>query len=631
MTEKVDLMQGAKGIDSGTKIEDSEEMREVKMILQWGAEATAARAPQFNMWDELMNAYKGKTWKGKAWVSSQPKTAGGREAPELNIIRSTIQSILPILTDAEPGFTPIPRKPESHEFAEMLGDYIETNWTNQSMPIKIVEVLTDQEIFNIGIMKVTWDRELEDGQGDLKYESKDPKNILTPKGASDFDRDCKYVIEKIQKPVGEWRAIFPKKAHLIKADKTGSDPKDKPMGGLGDGTLQLVSPVDRDRNKTNRSESLPTDQLEMAEGWECWYTDDAVEEHELEDQDGKKTGEKVKKKKFPNGHLTTILPNQKVLLQSVRNPYEGPQSNCYVRFVDTILPRCIYGEGQAEPLLQINKMLNKTVQGVMEYIKLMSNAVWILDKTSGVNKNKLTNRHGLIVTKEPGTEVRRDMAAPLNDTPFKMIELLKQFGDITSGVQDVTQGRKPKGVTAAEAIAQLEEAAQTRIRLKERNLNNSLAQMARMSINRILQFVRANRFQRLSGDGVKPPDFIEFNIEEVPPGEEMLPIKQINRRKVVWEVDDGTGKGQYVKQDVESAQSTQTVFDVEVATGSSMPLQKINRTNIAFKLRNNGDLSRKDLLETLDFPKAEQVLQNVEEEQLKVAQQQAALQPQPGV
>lgn len=615
---KVDLNLGSQGINPDQKAEDSEEMKEIKMILSWGASAQKERSPIQSTWKEKENAYKGRLWKARTWSNTNPQTAGGKEAPEMNIVRSTIQSILPILTDQQPGFSPIPKKPESFDFAEMLGDYIDVNWDLQSMPIKIVEVLTDQSIYDIGIMKVTWNKELQDGQGDLQYESKDPNNILVNKGASDFDRDCKYVIEKMNKTVGEWRSIFPEQASRIHADQSGETPE-KNQGAIGDGTIQLVSPVDRDRNKEGRTSAVPDDSNMTAEGWEVWYQDDAVEEYELDQEDG--TKKKVKRKKFPNGHLTTILPNTKVRLQSVRNPYEGTQHNPYVRFVDTIVPRSIYGEGQAGPLMPINKMLNKTVQSVMEYLKLMANPVWIMDKTAGVNKNKITNRTGLIIEKEPGTEVRRDFPESLPATVFQFIELLMKFSDIISGVQDVTQGRKPKGVTAAEAIAQLEEAAQTRIRLKERNLNNSLGQLARMAINRILQFVRSNRFQRTSGkNGVNPPDFIEFNIEEVSPGENMESSKRINRRKIVWDVKEG----KYVPQDIQSAESTQTVFDVEVASGSAMPLQKTNRSNLAMRLRQQQDLSLEGLFEALDLPNAEEEINRIRKEQEELLQAQSA-------
>lgn len=614
--EKADLNAGP--IQKVTTNSGPKKQSQVEMILKWHKDAKKWRSNFDCNWKMWLNAYKGQTWNSgdTSATGFQQKTSNLKQQPEINIIRSTIQSTIPILTDNRPGFNPIPPQPADYSFSKMLGEQVESIWDRQSMPIKIVEIITDMEILNHAVAKVTWDTELEDGLGDVKIEVVNPDNIYVPRGTIDFDRNCGFVIERFYKQIGELKRKFPKKADKIRSDSTSQDKKDQGWKGSAmDGTMTVVSPVDQDSNKVDNKAPDLADSNEIVEVWEVWYQDSTLEDYELE------TGEKGKRKKYPNGHLVTMLPNQKLELQSVRNPYEGTQWNPYVNFVDTIVPRCIYGEGQAEPLMDVQKVINKTCQNILEIMRLMSNPVWIGDKTAGVNWKKITNKIGLILLKEKGSELKRDFPPGIDRSLFEVLQTWMRFADIVSGIQDVTQGRKPAGVTAAEAIETLQEAAQTRIRLKERNLNQSLSKMAKMIINRVLQYYRGVRYQRIAGENIETPDFIEFNIEPIEiDGDEGV---QMTKKRIVWDAE----AQQYIEapEGLTTAQSTKTSFDVEVASGSSMPFQKAQRASVAFRLFDAGVLSAEGLLDSVDWPDKDKELQRMEERQAA----QAAAQPAP--
>jgi hypothetical protein len=53
-----------------------------------------------------------------------------------------------------------------------------------------------------------------------------------------------------------------------------------------------------------------------------------------------------------------------------------------------------------------------------------------------------------------------------------MLQSFQQMTDTVSGIHDITQGRNPSGVTASRAIAQLQEASQQVIRVKEREVGS---------------------------------------------------------------------------------------------------------------------------------------------------------------
>lgn len=612
MGQGASLMKGANAViedpqSAASILQPDEEVREIKMILGWQREAANNRKQFDKSWGERRKAYKGKTWQAQ-------KGSEAKQMPEMNLIRVVVQTILPILTDANPGFNVLPRDPTDIKFTQMLSDSLDSLWDRLGMPIRIIEVLMDQSILDNGVLKVFWNPDLEDGKGDIDIEVKDPENIWVNKGAIDFDRECKVVIERIVKTVGEWKRLFPDKADRIHGDST-SEQKQKEESERPTSEVTLVSPVDQDKNKNADAGESVGDDNSYAEGWEVWYQDDSVEEFDLEGDDGVK--ETKLRKKFPNGHLTTLLPWQKLILQSVENPNEGPNFNPYVRFVDTIMPRQFYGEGLVESLIDIQKMLNKVAQTIVEYMRLMSNPIWIADKTSGVNWEKVTNKVGLIILKEAGSEVRRDIPPPIPGYIFEFFRLLQSFSNEVSGVHDVTQGRKPAGVTAAEAIETLQEAAHTRVRLKERNMQVSLSKLAKLVIAMMLQKYRAPRYHRVAGADSEVPSFVEFGIDDRTEDGSLT----INRR--TWAYDPAQGK--YVATPLEQAQAVKGLFDVKVQAGTSMPFAKASRSNLAIRLAEGGFIDQKALLDTLEWDKGDEVVARMKEE----AQAAAAAQPQP--
>lgn len=591
-----------------------EELREIKMIKAWHMEADNDRQQYAKHWPERRKAYKGKTW-------SNVKSSNMKQQPEMNLIRIVVQTILPILTDANPGFGVLPKDPTDIKFVQMLSDALDSLWERLGMPIRIIEVLMDQSILDCGILKVYWNPDLEDGRGDIDIEVKDPENIWVNKGAIDFDRECKYVIERVIRTVGEWKRLFPQHADRIKQDST-SEQRQKDEAERPTSEVTLVSPVDQDKNKNADAGQAVGDDNGYAEGWEVWYLDESLEEYELEKDDG--TKEKAYRKRYPNGHLTTLLPHQKIVLQSTANPNEGPGFNPYVKFTDTIMPRQFYGEGLVESLMDIQKMLNKVAQTIVEYLRLMSNPIWIGDKNAGVNWDKITNKVGLVVLKEPGTEVRRDFPEPIPSYVFEFFRLLQAFANEVSGVHDVTQGRKPAGVTAAEAINELQEAAHTRVRLKERNMQVSLGKLARIAIAIMLQKYRGARYQRVAGNDAEPPVFVEFGIDEVQGGPENQ--LAITRRNWVYSPE----AQKYVPSDFETAQAVKSLLDVRVQAGTAMPFAKAQKSNLALKLFSDGAIDQEALLETLEWPKFQELIQRMEQKKAEEAQAALAAQGQPG-
>src|SRR5690606_34089674 len=83
-----------------------------------------------------------------------------------------------------------------------------------------------------------------------------------------------------------------------------------------------------------------------------------------------------------------------------------------------------------------------------------------------------------------------------------------------SGVHDVTQGRRPTGIAAASAIAQLQEAGQARIRDKARNRDDASLRLGRLIALRVIEFYGPERRIAIRGEG-EQVQMVNFDIEQL--------------------------------------------------------------------------------------------------------------------
>jgi len=609
---KLDVNQ-APTPDEPTPEGNMAEVMEVKQVLKLYGQGKEARKEYDKNWNKYWEFYKGKQWGGGQQRSSY------RASVPFNIMRSTVQTQIPIMTDSRPKFTVLPREPQDWDFAQMMSKVIEDWWSRSGMDLSMVDYITDSMILSAAIGKITWDSDAMDGLGDVKCELVDPRDIYVNKEARDFtqDKNCRWVIQKSRRTVGELRRQFPDKADQITSDVDDRTIKEQDYAG----DVVLTSPVDQ-RPRTEQEPNQSGGVEDVVDVMECWMFDETLIELELQNEEGGK--EKIVKKKFPQGKLTTILPNQHLLLQEVENPYKDGKFP-YIRLVDTQLPRKFWGEGESEPLLEIQKAINKVANSMIDHINIMGNPIWKVHKTSGVNAGRLTNQVGLVVNWQGDHEPRRETPDALGADYFQFYNQLIRFAEGITGVQEISQGRRPEGVTAAQALDTLQEAAQTRIRLKERNLESFLVQMGELVISRIMQFVKEPRVARITGEQGWP-EFFEYFIDH--PDDEGEVDEDKYRMNIQKYETDETGVQKV--GEFEAGEGSKGMFDLKVVSGTALPFQKNQKGNLALRLFDAGVLAQTDVLEAVEWPDKEKVIRNKEEEDQKLMEQQQAQQPQEG-
>jgi hypothetical protein len=585
--------------------------QDYKLAMKLYAQAKQVRKQYDQDWSKWERWYKGQQydWKRPSY----------RAAAALNILRPTVQTILPILTDTSPSFDIMPQEPTDFQFAEIINELVDSWWQKRNMQVVITYSIHDSLIFPCGVMKCVWNDDL-DGVGDIECTRIDPRNIYVDADATDFT-DARYVIEEKWVAISELRMKFPEKRDLIQGGKTSTDPMKALEGNFYSGQVNLQSPIDQDlpietTGNVQYNVSPTSGDMKLLKVLECWIQSDELVELQQEDKDGgpPKT---MLRKKYPRGQVITVLPDSQVLLQVADNPY-GDGRFPYVRFVDAVVPGKFWGEGEVSPLIETQKLINKVGSVITDWCSRMTNNVWILDDDSGVNPNQITNQVGLILMKRRGTQVSREAAPPLPPEVFNFYQLLMALADQQSGVHDVTQGRKPTGVTAASAIQEMQDAAQTRIRLKERNLQASLVQLGYMICSRMLQFYTNPRVVRITGQS-EWPEFFEVYFSKTEYDSYIANHKHYEFAPATRQytaVNDWTQLG-----------PSKGEFDIQVQAGTSMPFMKQRRSQLAFNLYNANPaaIDQEALLKSVDFPDYQEVMRRMQ------MQTQGQGQPQPGM
>jgi hypothetical protein len=260
----------------------------------------------------------------------------------------------------------------------------------------------------------------------------------------------------------------------------------------------------------------------------------------------------------------------------------------------------------------------------MDVTMLMGNPIFVVDTTAGIDTDNLVNRPGLVIEKTPGSEVRREMGVGLQPHVLAIIDRMREWFDGISGSSDISQGIKPQGVSAASAIVELQQAAQTRIRLKSRNLDAYLQDLGRHYLQLIMQFYSIPRIVRITNkEDPKLNDYFKFQIDtnEDESGEKKKSFKMSR-----YNLNPEDGK--YYEGEIEENEIVGN-FDVRVTTGSSLPFSKTEKESRLLALFDRQIIDAEEVLKNLDYPNYQALLNRIAEKQAQQAQAAAAAQGMP--
>lgn len=575
-----------------------EEIKTIKMVDHLFQKAKNARKAYDEKWLDNYRMFRGKQWK-----DARPSF---RHSEVINLIFRAIQSDVPTLTDAMPKIEFVPSEPNDFEVAQILNDVVSSDWDKNNWGYKITEALYDSHIYGTAFGCVKYDAEMDLGIGGIEFKSADPFYQYPDPESLDVNEKSRYYIEAEPIPLETLKIEYPEVAQFLKADLQDISKKDK---GLSE-EVRYKSPTD---NRTVMEGSSAYDLKAHNEALKicCYVKDLETVEEEMKEADPTTGQENVKyitRLKYPNGRMIVVVNG--VLCEDGPIEYEDRKFP-YLKLSNYILSREFWGMSEVEQLESPQKIFNKLISFALDVLTLMGNPIWIVDTSSGVDVENLFNRPGLIVEKEPGSEVRREEGVQLQPYVLQMIDRMKSWFDDISGSNDVSRGVRPEGVTAASAIEALQSAANTRLRQKSRNLDAFMQNFGQMYLSRVFQYYSAPRVFRITNNQ-NVTQYFKFHVDQNETGDKIARVQKYSQG------DDGK---YYLNP--ENQYNLQGRFDVKISTGSSLPFEKSRVEQQAFNLFDRKIIDEEEVLKTLRYPNAEQVMKRMTDRAAQIAAMQA--------
>lgn len=593
---------------------DPEEQKTIKLAEKCFEKAKNARKPYDNKWLDNYRMFRGRQWK-----DNRPSY---RHSEVINLIFRAIQSDVPILTDGRPLPQFIPAEPQDIELAKILNDVLEADWQSGNWLYQLTEIIYDAHFYGCGFGCVKYDPEAKDGFGAITFGSDDPFSMYPEPDALDINLKCNYFVHSEPMAVDKIKRMYPDKAKFIKPD-----------------LLDLTKQDRTNWNERTKYQS-PTDNRSIVEGqsYDLKNKDQALvitlyihdqeyiekEDKTIDPDTGAEDFQYIQQLKYPKGRKIVTVGG--VLCEDSELEYDDRKFP-YIRLVNYILPREFWGISEVEQLESPQKTFNKLVSFALDVLTLMGNPIWVVSTDSGIDTDNLVNRPGLIVEKNPNSEVRREEGVQLQPYVLQMIDRMKQYFDDISGSNDVSRGIRPEGITSGDAIQALQEAGQTRLRQKTRNIDAFLQQFGQMYVSRVFQYYDVPRVFRITGDDGSQKYF-KFHVEHRPEHDAISGMPTGETEKVAKIRGYDMQNQAYDMEEREYI--IRAEFDVKVQAGSSLPFEKSRIEQQTYALFDRGIIDPEEVLKNLKYPNAEAVLGRMQQKADAAAAAQAQSAPPSG-
>lgn len=382
--------------------------------------------------------------------------------------------------------------------------------------------------------------------------------------------DAPFLVKSIVRTVGYWRNKFTKSN--VVADNRPADDEYKEL------SMQIENPS---------MGSVPLrDDEQTAIGYECWY--------------------RIYTPNKLGGYINKVLFTKSEVLDFQETPYrEYP----FVAYESDIIPNEPYPEGHLKHQISPQRMYNLLNMQMLEYNNLVNHGRFQVPKGAGFEV--IMAKEGQIIRHNPGKRVEVVAPPPINPSLQWQINKADEDMQLIGAYNDASYGKMPSSNASGDLVEALQTGDSNNLLELRENFEDALSQEAAQILN---------MYSLFEDKGFVVEDKVKDKVDKfMVVGEKASAERKIGEK---YFSEENGGYLDYIKV----AEDNQ----VKVTVSSELGETKAARLNILMKLADAGVIPGKTILDHLEFPNTDDVLQRVAEESLGEAAMNILQQPQGG-
>lgn len=551
-----------------------------------------------------------KQFIGQIWDEDKLRKHDSRAF--INMFFSTIEATAPLITDNRPIGQVVARKPYMQRVAQAYNNGLKYLWNVQDVQQKLLLAALDSMIADVGIIKMYFSPD----EDEIQIDVTDPREFFIAPGYDEI-WDAPFCGERGIKPISWIRRSFPDFKDDIHPSEEHSVFKEK--------SREWVA-------KYGEHSAFETD-CYFAPVYEVWVRDGEeikyiIEEESLKDKKGEEP-------EYPNGAYVYFTDEHFLGVKEATDEHGKPP---WIELKNYVVPHRFLGMGEGTQTEGLNKELNLQLQKIVDHAKKYGDPNWVARVDTGLDVEDFEARHtegGQVFSYERPVDGDVDPVRPvavpaLNPTVLELVNLLPAIIEEITGVTDVSKGMVSKRQRqSASEIAMLLESSHTRVRQRVRNMEWTIRRLDWLAIRLMQQHYTEPRtvwwkqdddviYQRLGNSRAQAERMLQ------PPQAVMQRAQQSGNLKVDLDPDEQEMWEDY-QAFVEAFSDTKDTdpvyfdFDIEVQTNSTLPIDKQSRANLALRLHAQKAIDTQSLLETLQWPNVEEIMQRLKQETQQMA------------